>query len=514
MIQVDTPKPTDGNRIRLFHLALLVLAAAALSAHPVPWSNELYYLIRLEAFWNSDLFGSDWLLSSPSPEHFVFNALFGLLPLLLPIEIVGWIGRISCWIATLYLIARFALNFRIPAFLVTASILLWLFVGQSTVGGEWVVKGFEAKCISYILLFIALDRFIRRKENWAAACLGLCVSFHPGVGIWAMVAFAAGVLTARQLQIAQLIRVGVIAGIFALPGLIPILLRSKGIEGTPTGDWEYLARVLMREHFDPFSWPKRDVFALYVLYLFNLLHGLRNRSESPFRFLLGFEGALCAVFTMGIVWRAMENYELLKYMPFRLFPVFALLLFFLHLSRAFVDFSRSLSRPLLASIGVLALIALPNAFGETFDRFYQIHRAWTSPPIREAACLDWIRTSSRPNSITIAPPWIREAWWRSRRAEFVNYYFIPYDRLPEWRKRMESLGAKLALPSGNHPLSFDDQLTRGYQGLSLPQIEAIAAKYGANLFVSGETYGFPIRFENESCRVYDLSGIAAHDFGK
>jgi len=149
-----------------FNFALLFAYVLILNREGafVPSNNESTYLLQLAKQWNPGLLSNDWSFSGQSSSHYVFNLIFGPLTLLLSLEIVGWIGRILSWSLILVALFQLAKHFRIPLWMITASILLWLFYGQSIVGGEWILGTFEAKCIAYALLFFSLNGFMRQHQ--------------------------------------------------------------------------------------------------------------------------------------------------------------------------------------------------------------------------------------------------------------------------------------------------------------------------------------------------------------
>ena len=480
-----------------------MLVAAAIAAYPLPWGNEWYYLLRVERFWNPEIIRNDWTLSAPAPEHFVFNAVFGLAALIFSIETVGWAGRVLCWIAVLAAMTRVGRHFGVPNWMVSASIGLWLATGQSQVGGEWAVGGFEAKAVSYALLFVALDLFLRQRALAAAAFLGMSFSLHAGVGIWAVAAAGAGLLAARGDSPRKLATIAAVTLLCALPGLIPILLSSTGVAEATKEDWEFIARVRMPWHSDPMSWSLRGVLATYLLYGFSLLHALSERRNPTIRFLIGFQSALCAIFTLGLIWRMTGHYDLIKYMPFRHFPMFALLFFFFHLAKAYHDSKPGRSKHVLAVIGVVAMSGLPGIIGSTRDQTFQVYSAWRRSPSDLSVALDWLRNHSAEEAVVIAPPWERESWWRSRRAMVVSYQFFPYDRLRDWRKRIEDLCGKIDVFEGGWE-AYQDRLVQNYRAMTPSHLRSVSDTYKADYFVTDTTYDFPIAFQAGVYRIYRL----------
>ncbi len=143
------------------YIAGLILCILLMKAGPVPYKNEEVYLLALLKHWQPGFLLHDWMYENVIGTHFVFNTLFGWLSLFLPLEYVGWLGRLFCWAITLFALLRIGLSYRIPIGMAAASIFLWLLYNQSLVGHSWMFETFEAKCLSYIVatnLFILDER--------------------------------------------------------------------------------------------------------------------------------------------------------------------------------------------------------------------------------------------------------------------------------------------------------------------------------------------------------------------
>jgi hypothetical protein len=122
-------------------LAGLFLFVFLLWGKPVPFSNEFPYLLRLVKEAQPEFLLNDWTFSVPANEHWLFNRLFGFLATLMPVEILGWLGRIVVWAFTWLLFAVAVLIVWAVAFAATVYILkftmaspVWLWAaGAATV---------------------------------------------------------------------------------------------------------------------------------------------------------------------------------------------------------------------------------------------------------------------------------------------------------------------------------------------------------------------------------------------
>ncbi|MGH7657715.1 MAG: hypothetical protein ACREL6_05730, partial [Gemmatimonadales bacterium] len=212
------------------------------------WGNELIYLPAAWHFWHPGYLLNDWTFSGSGNEHFVFNAVVGGLMMILSMETVGWIGRLLVWGFLAHGLVRLGRAFGLPPFTAAFAVILWLLAGQSVVGSEWMLPTFEAKAVAYVFLVYALVWTLENRYMAAAIFTGLCFSIHPSVGLQG--GFAVGLMVLCSGDWRWTLRFGAIAGLCALPGLIPIL-PMLGNTTFAAGQWRFLTVVLMPGHLNP-----------------------------------------------------------------------------------------------------------------------------------------------------------------------------------------------------------------------------------------------------------------------
>ncbi|HEX7049658.1 MAG TPA: hypothetical protein VF188_05550 [Longimicrobiales bacterium] len=525
--QVQTPAPEVAHAVpagpgsvlvRLFrdnvavHVALLTGFILFTFGEPVPEGNELVYLLAAYRRWHPDFLLNDWTYSGDFTTHLVFNTVAGALTLLVSPEALGWIGRLICWPLLMLGLIRIGRRFEIPLPVVSLAIVLWLGIvgdGALVVGGEWIVRGFEAKVVAYVLLFFAIDRFLEEKDIVASILLGLTISFHAAVGVSGALAIGVALIALRY-PWRRIARVVGWSAVFSLPGMIPVLLMEGSGSGATNGMWRFLTVVYMPHHLDPFSFVRRDVLVLLILLAFAGLCLLRYRTNRFFRFMMAFQGGLAAVFAFGVACRWLGRYTLLQITPFRVFPILAPL-FFLFAWLAVL--MRRGERPawLLGLVGTLALLGLRDPVGAFRD-----HIQWRSAvpdPERQDldAALRWLAEQTPNGSVAILPPWAKEGFYVSQRAEIANWYFPPYERLEEWRERIEALAGPLEVEGIEAYNAFErealmrDAVERNYHERTQAQIAAIVERYGGDYLVSDASYSYPVLFDTGTYKVYRLT---------
>lgn len=492
--------PEDPIKFWLI-LACLFVFVLLLWGKPVPYSNEFPYLLRLAKEAQPDFLLNDWTFSVPANEHWLFNHTFGLLAKLLPIEILGWLGRIAVWTLLLNLLLRIGRLWKIPLWATAVAIAFWLAIGQSLVGDEWIVGDFEAKDISYIFLLGALYYFSLRRTTLPAVLLGFAFAFHPAVGLWSALAVGLALL-AEKTEVKTLVKVAGLTSIIALLGIAPLLFEQFAAAQTDSAEsWRYIVLARFPYHFDPFYFPKSAVALLLAMLAFNVFF-LRRSESFAVRFLLKFQTALAVFFLAAFVLRWFEMFEWLRFLPVRLFPVFTPLFFAFTVFRAWGEAKSNATKILIGAFVLASLVRLnPVAVGVV--AICNTYAQWTTAPddFRETSA--WIAQNTPNGAIIIQPPHRRDVWYLSRRATIASYTYPTFGRLDEWRGRVADLtGGNMAIADNENGVQT---LEEAFNRLSANQINDLRAKYGATYLVSRAEYPFPLVYRTATYKIYFLT---------
>ena len=480
--------------------AALFCVVLALSGKPVPFSNEYSYLLKLVKTYNVDFLANDFTFANPPNAYWLFNHLFGIFTLIFSVEVIGWGGRIVCWAVLLLALTRLGKQWEIPLWMISLSIFLWLAIGQSLVADEWMIGGFEAKCVAYICLLFALDGFCDGKDNVSAILLGLTFSFHPVVGLWGIGAALFALLILHR-DLVRITKITAIAGFFSLIGLIPILL-TPGIKPHPE-NLKILELVNFPFHYDPFSWAKSSILLLFFLMAFCLVFYIQNKKEKSDTFLITFLSVLFVFFNIGLFLMVFEQYELSEYMPMRLFSVFVPLFFLFTLARAFNKKPVISSNKIIAAIGIgcLCLFIWVNPFSVSFEQVKMTYQKWTEEMDDTEKAFVWINKNTSNGTIAIVPPWRYEYWNLAKRAQIVSYNQPTYSDLNEWQKRVDKL---VGSPNPEKGVRENDDLANFYYNLNEKQINLLAEQYKAIYLISKTDYSYDLVFQSGKQKIYRL----------
>ena len=487
-ISKDSPK-----NFRLC-FAFLFLALVLFHAKIVPFSNEFLYLLRLQP----DFLPNDWTFSVPANEHWLFNFLFSFPARVFSLEIVGWAGRIAVWSLCLFALLKLGRRWEIPVWATGVSVFVWLAFSQAVVNDEWIFGGFEAKTVAYVCLLFALVEFSKQKIILPAVLLGLSFSFHPAVGLWAIPAIGLALLF-EKIPTIDFVKLVIITALFSLFGLIPLFAEQTNVAANSFDDWQFIVFYRVPWHLDLFQFSRSGMILLYAMLVFNIF-ALWKSESFALRFLLKFQIALAAFFLFGYILRWLEIYPLLRFMPMRLFPIFTPL-FFIFTAFYFVPRLAGQKHKIIVSLFVVLSIALLNPFGKGYNQIRETARTWTTAPDDLQKTSRWIAENTPPDAVIIQPPHSREVWYFSQRANVVSFAYPTFNRLGEWRERVSDLTGNLIISKGS---AASEEIETAFNNLSDDEINRIKQKYAATHLVSRADYQYPLIFETETYKVYQL----------
>lgn len=502
--------PRSPFRQLVLPVTFVVANVFLLFGYRVPHSNEYVYLLRLRAVHDPSFLAHDWTFTRSFSEHFLFNSIFSPLTGLLSTEALGWVGRVVCWTALSVLLLELARNLGVRRWPAALALAVWLPCQLRLVGADWVFGGFEAKPISYIVLFSALLLAFRRRTPWALAAAGLAFSFHPGVGIWASVPLVLALAWWNPTR-ADTLRWWWIAALAASPGAVSTL-SGLGATAAPAEVWEFVVEQAHPFHLDPFYFGVRNVLLLAVMFGFNLAWGrIRPRPRAIDGLLGPLQIFMAAPVIAGIVIYLAGRDELLKYYPFRVFPVLISLLFFFNLTDAWAQRRSLFSSPGRSrSIGILAIVvAVTTLVVWNPPKLYVssvrlVYRDWTSTTDTDRDdALRWIAANVPADAVVVLPPGPEDTFYLAERAQIVNQKSLSFDEIDEWYERLNRI-APGATDLDLVGAEDEEDLEPLYESLSEADVLALHDDYGATYMVTAADYDFTVLHRDGGWRVYKL----------
>jgi hypothetical protein len=441
---------------------IMIMAAifAAAGAWPAPDINEAVYLTKARHYADPSWGAGDFFLETPD-AHGVFYVLFGPLAAGMPLEQAAWIGRVLGWIAL-------AIGFRhgVAPLLqstwgrVVAAAVFSAALRHTTMAGEWVIGGCEAKVFAWALVLAAMGEAAagRFAIGWLVA--GAATAVHPIVGGWAMVAIAAAWIASGGAAAwpRDAVSIAAMIGGIALAacGVVPALGLSAGATAAERAAANQIYVVdRLPHHLLPGSFAEplvaRHLLAILGWWLLSRLAGPArsaawSRAES-------FTLAAIAISLAGAAIACCESLApgaaigLLRFYWFRLADV--MVPFSLAVSAAAVLEDEAACRrlgllPPFVWRVVITILLCAEVAGQS--------RHWPWPDAGrvvpradakvEAAAwadiCDWVKHNTPVDACFLTPRGAASFTWRTGRREVVSWKNSPQDArsLVEWRRRI------------------------------------------------------------------------------
>jgi hypothetical protein len=473
---MDTTTPLAKRTLTLW-LTVFLLACLAFALDHNMSSNEAVYLPKAKHFADPNYMPGDWILNQSVPYQYAFDSVMAPLTLTLPLVWVSILGRIIGYAVLSIGLARIARKFDMDVWAVALAGGVFVLLGQSISGGEWVFGQIEGKVLAWAALFLGLDALMDSKLKRSALFFGVGTSFHVLVGGWGTLALAGIVLVERmggwrdRIRAAAIWCVAASFGIFAVvkslaePAARSTVLSAalseveRAASATVDTAWLY---VYFRNphHLDAFA---SGFFTLAILTapvgLWSLARDARKGRLPKERVILArFVLATTIPFTIGLLARLAPGGEhFLQYYPFRvgavLFVLFGVVPGLGELLRL------AGAAPLkwvvrLAAAGVLVAVCV--MFVGQVRRLQQYPMGGISSRATYDACL-WVREHAPEpwpatarhvavpgcehapaGDVILAPPGLSEAAYMMNRSVVVAFKAAPAAKAPfaEWYDRL------------------------------------------------------------------------------
>ena len=494
----------DYLNVVLFALtewAIFTCVFAVAGAWPAPDVNEGYYLAKARHSVNPEWCGNDFFLNSED-AHGLFFLILGPLAASATLSTATWVGRWAGWLA-LAVGFRHAVVQLFPSFLhrFFAITVFSLAARYTTMAGEWMIGGCEAKVFAWALVLAAYGEGVRGRWAYAWLLSGAATAFHPLVGGWMMISigFAAFIQSMERKGKTDWLNIRalscVIAGlVLAFYGVWPAMRMSIGVAA---GVREQAAATYVVDrlphHLLPGSFQESLVtrHLLAVIFCGVLYTALPYGSRRQRGLLLvlaavlisgsGFVISLCEPIAPYLV------YSFLRFYWFRLadglvpLGLCVLLTHFLFLTQSIrlgeLLHSRrgGLIALILCLFGYDSVLQsrhwplLTDAFHPRSDKLVE-SVSWNE------VC-QWVQEETPPVACFLTPRGAASFLWRAERSEVVAWKNVPQDPISivEWRDRIIDC------------FSYDGtikNLARSTCSLGVARLNLIANTYNADFIIA------------------------------
>lgn len=515
------PVPTVHARwLPAVEVMLVFLVFAAQAAWPVPDVNEPHYLGKARHYWNTAWAPRDFFFES-ADTHLVFYAACGWLTRWLTLPQFAWGGRLVTWLLLAWAWRR--LSWRLaprPGWaVVTALMFLTLNVGCH-LAGEWVIGGFEAKGLAYVLVLLALHAFLASRWNIALALAGAASAVHVLVGGWFAVALGFCWLISADRPPLYRLWPGLLGGFaLAIAGVWPALeLNTRaGPQVIAEANNIYVFRRL-RHHLLPqsFGWAALARYlAMLIAWLVlvplsaRICTGLPPYLGNLRRLVVASLAISLAGMSIAVTTASQPESAaaLLRYYWFRLgdvIPPMGIALLAGACGAALVR-GKGLWLPGCLALSLAAMLGSHREYA-IVGLFRHVPRGDRPPKVLDHAdwhdACEWIARHTPDDALVLTPRTAQTFTWYAGRGEVVSWKDLPQDAraIVEWWRRLEELhGTRVPDAQGR----WHDSLTE----LTADRLCQLAAKYGASYLLTeaGPQLPLPRVYANPSYAVYQFS---------
>jgi len=483
-------------------------------AWPVPEVNETHYLSKARHYWDPSWCASDFFCTT-ADAHQVFYWTFGWLSQLMSLPAMAWTGRVITYV--LLALGWQSLSRRIVSFPLASVLsagLLVVFNYRLHMAGEWIVGGVEAKGFAYALVFLGLAALVADRWNAALALFGAASAFHVLVGGWSVVAAGIGwlVLPGNRPRLASLLPGLVIGFCLALPGLIPAVLLTRGVDP----DVVSLSNVIyvferLPHHLVPGRFPLLFMLRFVALFIAWAIVSRWLPHTLPLARLRAFVIGSLAIAGVGAFVGWIPWYDeplaagLLRYYWFRtsdaMLPVGAALLVASAITHL-APLRPNASQPLAFCAAALIAWHLGDLL---------VQRKFDPRPLAASKLdnfaeylevCDWASKNLPAEAVVLTPRLDQTFRWYTSRGEVVNRKDIPQDAasIVQWHQRVEDV----------HRMPGWGEQERWFSSLALrdPQdLVRLGQKYGAKYLLTSASPPLPFELvspANPSYAIYLL----------
>ncbi|MEI6241063.1 MAG: DUF6798 domain-containing protein [Planctomycetia bacterium] len=473
----------------VWEIAAVVAVFVAAAVWPVPDVNEAVYLTKARHAADPAWAAGDFFLETPD-AHGVFYLLFGPLAAAFPLEQAAWIGRVFGWLAV-------AVGFRhavAPVVATTwgrvvAAALFSLALRHTTMAGEWVLGGCEAKVFAWAFVFGGVGEWLRGRFATAWLLCGAATAWHPIVGGWALVAL----VVAFAIRPTPLVGAGnvvllVVGLALAASGVVPALSLSAGADAATRAA---AAKIYVVERLNHHLLPRTFAEAVVARHLLAvavwwIVYRIAPSTAARQRFAAFTLGAL-AISGAGVAISLVETFAptiafgLLRFYWFRLADVIVPLALAASVAAVLENDAASARAfglaPRILRLAMTVLLILDVAAQSTHwplpGRTALAARA--DAKVDTAAWDDvcaWVRDHAPADACFLTPRGSASFTWRTNRREVVSWKNSPQDAasLVAWRNRITDCFAPRTSLAG---------MEQSTAALGPERVQLVADRYGA-----------------------------------
>lgn len=472
----------------------------------IPFGDELQQFPRALHTLYPGWLANDLCVGAPQGDHWVF---FRILAGFFWLGGLTWgpiLARFALWTLMASALITLARVLQLRPLALLIGVALFVVYEQAHLGGEAIIGEAVARHLAYPIALFALAASIRSRFILCAALLGLCVSFHALVGMWAsLVMLGLGFFDEQFKTQNRKSFVLIFAAwlLFALPGILLILPLLSNASGPDASQADRIFVVFRHpHHLSPGAWPLLDYLHFVVVFaIFLICTRLLPASPQLIKLTQFIWVAILVATVSLIIGVVLRTPFFLKLHPFRFAPPLTSLMTALLLGQVLVTtrYESLKWASALAATGLTLWLA-PRGI-------YHFYKSEWKPSATEAArrdALHWIKEFAPPEASVLTSPAWSDVQWRGRHAAVSSYKLVPFEspRINEWYTRLVSIvGVPPWSQPGQKTLRWIDQAFAERQPR---QVLDAAKNLGADFTITSGPCddAFPAAYSNSRFCVY------------
>ncbi len=488
-------------------------------------SNEAVTLTYAKHYINNNWIPNDLFMNQNPGYTFLFSFIAGSLARVLPLAVVSIIIRILALLGFSYLLHQIADTFNVKFFIIIIFMFAFL-PNQSIVAGEWMIILIESKPFAYLFALLAVIYFIRKNYSKTFIFLGLSVSFHILIGIYASLSLLLTYLlniSYLKSEFPRLLKKLYLFFIFGSLGIFAVI-QNFFTKYDINRVWLGRTIVTIREahHELPLTWGDgRNWIPGLVLCLGILCFTFFIVKDRKYKILSSFGLSSFIFFVIGFIIYWSNKWHLLKFFWFR-FPdtILPFVSFFCFFSLLFcylgkIKFIRN-RQVLTKSITFLFLLISISAVAYSVKRMVK----YVKPIIADTRyfylkdteeemtdVMLWISKNTDESSVFLVNPFIDNFYVGAERGAFVLYKAGPFteEKYAEWYERLKICNGNKELTQ--YSKKNRQEVEQSFYALSQEEIQRINERYGMDYYVGleGRALQLPVVYNNEKYAIYSLN---------
>ncbi len=171
------------NFTKYFHLYLFGFILLTLSPFGVLSGNEEMYYGLANKFINPEWNGEYSSFIFSGNYRFISDTIIGLMVKYLGFEKTQIIGSLFASVIFALALWKLCTTLDLNNSYGLLSIIVFVLLGQSFIGREWIFEDFEAKIFAYVFVILGINQYLKENSMKMVVLLSIATYFHLLVGV-------------------------------------------------------------------------------------------------------------------------------------------------------------------------------------------------------------------------------------------------------------------------------------------------------------------------------------------